>query len=307
MKRTIGETLRVLVVAAGLGWGAGSGVVLAVEQQLQFDTPEAAAAALVVAAQANDEEALVRIFGERHRDLLGIASKGFEQASRERFVRAAGEYRLLRPEADGRLTLVVGAQAWPFPVPLVRAGAAWRFDTDAGRGEIINRRIGANELAAIDTLHAYVQAQREYATVPRDDNRVRVFARKVRSSPGKRDGLYWDADEAKGEEPSPLGPLIPDARQRQRGEPYNGYHFKILTRQGAAAPGGAYSYIINGHMVAGYAMVAFPAEYGRTGIMSFIVNHYGEVYQKDLGPQTAQRAVTMVDYNPDASWTRVSD
>jgi hypothetical protein len=308
MKRNICETLRMLVLAAGLGWAAGTGVALAAgEQQRQFDTPEAAVAALAAAAQANDEEALVQIFGEKHRDLLGIAGNGHEWENRERFARAAGEYRLLRPEADGRLTLVVGAQAWPFPVPLVRAGSAWRFDTDAGRGEILSRRIGANELAVIDTLHAYVGAQRQYAAAPRDGSRVRAFAQKVRSAPGKRDGLYWEADAAKGEEASPIGPLIPDARQRRPGEPFNGYHFKILTRQGAAAPAGAYSYVINGHMVAGFAMLAYPAEYGRTGVKSFVVNHYGEVYEKDLGPETAKLGPAMAEYNPDASWALAAD
>lgn len=300
--------LRVLVLASGLSWGVAPGLALAAgEPQRQFDTPEAAVAELVAAAQTNNEEALVQIFGEKHRDLLGIASKAMEQHNRERFARAAGEYRSLRPEEDGRVTLVVGADAWPFPVPLVKKSGAWIFDTDAGRGEILNRRIGANELAAIDTLHAYVLAQRQYAAVPRDGSRVRAFAQKVRSAPGQRDGLYWEADATKGEEPSPIGPLIPDARLRQPGDPFNGYYFKILTRQGPAAPAGAYSYVINGHMVAGFAMVAYPADYGRTGIKAFIVNHYGDVYEKDLGPATARLAPAMSDYNPDATWALVAD
>lgn len=172
---------------------------------------------------------------------------------------------------------------------------------------MLNRRIGANELATIETLRAYLEAQRQYASKPRDQSNVRQFARKVRSTPGKRDGLYWDADPQNMEELSPMGPLIPDASSRQIGAPYNGYDFKILTRQGPAAPAGRYDYIINGRMIAGFAMVAFPANYGSTGIKSFIVNHYGVVYEKDLGPETAKIARAMTEYNPDPTWKRVDD
>lgn len=172
---------------------------------------------------------------------------------------------------------------------------------------MLNRFIGANELEAIDTLRAYADAQRQYASTPRDGTTVRQFARKIRSSPGKRDGLYWDADPAKGEESSPIGPLIRDASGRQPGDPYNGYYFKILTRQGSAAPAGRYDYVINGRMVAGFAMVAFPADYGKTGLKTFIVNHYGVVYERDLGPNTAKIAAAMTEYNPDPSWKEVGD
>ena len=173
--------------------------------------------------------------------------------------------------------------------------------------EVVDRRVGENELAAIDTLRASVRAQRQYAIKPRDGTTVRQFARKIRSAPGRRDGLYWDADPAKGEEVSPAGPLIRDPGTRVPGTPYNGYYIRILTRQGRAAPAGRYNYVINGHMIAGFAMVAFPADYGRTGIKTFIVNHYGVVYEKDLGPKTSKTAAAMTEYNPDVTWYAVSE
>ncbi|MBZ0159017.1 MAG: DUF2950 domain-containing protein [bacterium] len=275
--------------------------------QRRFDLPEAAVKALIEAARTNDEQALIEIFGAKHRDLIGTVDKARDRENRTRFAESADEYRLLRPEDDGRVTLVVGYQAWPFPIPLVKEGSAWRFDTDAGWEELLNRRIGANELAVIETLRAYVEAQRQYASTPRDGTKVRQFAQKIRSSPGKHDGLYWEADPAKGEEPSPIGPLIRDASGRQPGDPYNGYYFKIVTRQGSAAPAGRYDYVINGRMIAGFAMVAFPADYGRTGVKTFIVNHYGVVYERDLGPNTAKIAAAMTEYNPDPSWKEVGD
>jgi Protein of unknown function (DUF2950) len=275
--------------------------------QRVFDTPEDAVKALVAAAKANDEGALVEIFGTKHRELIGTVDKARDRETRTRFAGAAEEYQLLRKEDDGRIMLVVGAEAWPFPIPLVKGGSGWRFDTEAGAEELLNRRIGANELAAIHTLRAFVDAQRQYAAKPRQSGDVRQFAQRVRSTPGKRDGLYWDADPAKGEEPSPIGPLLPDAASRQPGAPYDGYYFKILTRQGLAAPAGRYSYVINGRMIAGFAMVAFPAEYGETGVKTFIVNHYGVVYEKDLGPRTVSIAKAMTEYNPDSTWSAVTE
>jgi hypothetical protein len=273
--------------------------------QRAFETPEAAAQALIAAAKADDETALVDILGAQHRDVVVTTDKDQDRETRARFAGAAAEYQLLRPENDGRITLVVGAEAWPLPIPLVKSGAGWRFDTAAGGEEIINRRIGRNELTAIEVLRFYVNAQRQYAAEPRDGTRVRQFAQNLGSSPGKHDGLYWDVDAAKGDELSPLGPLIKNAAKRRRGTPYYGYYFKILKGQGPAAPGGRYSYVINGRMVAGYALIAYPADYGSSGIKTFIVNHYGDVYEKNLGRSTAQRAAAMTDYNPDSTWTLV--
>lgn len=274
--------------------------------QRVFPTPEAAANAVVAAARADDDAAMIDVFGAKHADLI-VGEARVRRDNRAKFLKAVGEYRLLRDDGNGRTTLVVGYDAWPFPIPLVKDGAGWRFDTDAGREEILNRRIGANELAAIATLRAYVEAQRQYASIARDGSGVRQFAQKVRSAPGKRDGLYWDADPSKGEEVSPVGPLMDDARGHRLGDPYNGYYFRILRRQGAAAPAGRYSYVINGRMIAGYAMVAYPADYGRSGIKTFVVNHYGVVYEKDLGASTAKLGAAMTEYNPDASWKVVEE
>ena len=284
---------------------AVAGAQLASAAQHVFETPESAARALIDAAKANDEKALIDMFGTKHRDLVVTVDHVADQEAREKFAQAAAEYLVLRQEGDAKVVMVVGFRAWPMPIPLVREGDGWRFDTDAGEEEILNRRIGRNELTAIDVLHAYVSAQRQYASKPRDDARVRAFARKVASSPGKHDGLYWPADADKGEEISPFGPLIHDPAKHKAGEPYNGYYFKILTRQGAAAPAGAYSYVINGRMVAGFAMVAAPAQYGETGIKTFIVNHYGEVYERDLGPKTLQTFRAMTEYNPTSQWKLV--
>lgn len=298
---------RVLLIAVAFMFSAASATAQMSDGQRVFDSPEAAAKALVAAARANDEKALVEIFGAKHRDLVGTVDKARDRENRTRFAKAADEYRLLRPEDDGSMRLVVGYEARPFPTPLVKQGPTWRFDTDAGREELLNRFIGANELEAIDTLRAYVDAQRQYASKPRDGTKVRQFARKIRSSPGKKDGLYWDADPAKGEELSPIGPLMRDASGRQLGDPYNGYYFKILTCQGSAAPAGRYDYVINGRMVAGFAMVAFPVDYDKTGVKTFIVNHYGVVYERDLGPNTAKIAAAITEYNPDSSWKEVED
>jgi hypothetical protein len=273
--------------------------------QREFDTPEAAAQALIDAAKANDVNALVDLFGEKYRGLVATVDHVADQEDRDKFVRTAGEHLVLRREGDDKVILVAGFQAWPLPIPIVRKDARWHFDAAAGSEEILNRRIGRNELATIDLLRAYVTAQRQYAAQSRDGSGVRAFARKVASSPGKRDGLYWRADPSKGEELSPFGPYIHDANKRKRGEPYNGYYFKILTGQGAAAPGGAYSYIINGHMVAGFAMIAAPARYGVTGIKTFIVNHYGDVYERDLGPGTSSTFGTITQYNPTKQWKLV--
>jgi Protein of unknown function (DUF2950) len=304
IQSTIAKVVLVAVVSV---LPAGLGAAQAPGGQRVFDSPEAATKALIAAARADDEVALIEIFGPNHRDVFDTADKVRDRENRERFAKAADEYQLLRPEDDGSMRLVVGYDAWPFPIPLVKQGSSWRFDTDAGREELLNRRIGAYELAAIATLRGYVAAQRQYALKPRDGTNVRQFARKIRSAPEKKDGLYWDVDPMKGDEVSPFGPLIGDAGARVQGTPYNGYRFKILTRQGPAAPAGRYDYVINGRMIGGFAMVAFPAQYGITGVKTFIVNHYDVVYEKDLGPKTASIAAAITEYNPGPSWQPVQE
>jgi len=272
-----------------------------VRAQEQFPKPEAAAEAFKAATAGFDEAALRTLFGPGY-DQVKSADADQLQENVARVHAAAQEFLALSPGSDGTVTLILGFEAWPFPIPLVKnAAGTWSFDTAAGAEEITNRRIGENELKAIETLGAYVAAQRAYASKPRGNGPLRAFAQKIRSTPGRKDGLYWE--DGLDDEESPFGPLIEDARKREPGTPYHGYYFRILTAQGPGAPGGAYSYIINGNMVAGFAMIAYPAAYGNTGIMSFIVNHYGEVYEKDLGRDTANRATAVTGYNPDASWS----
>lgn len=304
MNRTLSTKIGALVLGAICLLGATPAQSQSAAQRV-FDSPEAAADALVAAARTNDQTALVEIFGAKHRDLIGTVDAARARELRARFAKMAEEYRQLYPEPNGAVSLVVGFETWSFPIPLVKEGASWRFDTEAGFEEVINRRIGENELAAIETLRAYVDAQRQYAATPRDGTKVRQFAQKIRSAPGKRDGLYWDADAAKGEELSAAGALIEDAQTRVPGAPYKGYYFKILTRQGDDAPAGRYNYVINGRLIAGFAMIAYPADYGKTGVMSFLVNHYGVVYQKNLGPKTDTIARGITEYNPDRTWKEV--
>jgi hypothetical protein len=286
-----------LVLPALVG-SASSGLA-----QKSFATAEAAADGLKVATGRFDEAALRELFGPSY-DAIKSADAAQLRENVERVHKAMSEFLAVSKVGKDRATIAIGFDAWPFPIPLkMDASGAWRFDAEAGREEILNRRIGANELKAIEVLLAYVHAQRSYASKPRGKGPLRAFAQKIRSTPGGRDGLYWEAKP--GEEESPFGPLIPDASRRRPGEPYHGYYYRILTAQGPQAPGGAYSYIINGNMVAGFAMIAYPAAYGNTGIMAFIVNHYGEVHQKDLGRETAMRAAAIRSYNPSAGWEPV--
>ena len=241
-------------------------------------------------------------------DRLLSKDKADAREGRERLYQAAQKSLTLRKETEERVVLVIGPEAWPFPIPLVRSGGEWRFNTAEGIEEIVNRRIGANERGTIAVCRDYLIAQRQYASKIRDKSGVRKFAQRLVSSPGKQDGLYWDPAVAGGEE-SPFGPLIAEflAGGRTPKDPYHGYYFRILTRQGSRAPGGQYNYVINGNMIAGFALVAFPAEYGKTGIMTFLVSHHGQVFQKELGPKTRRIAGQMKDYNPDATWTEVKE
>jgi hypothetical protein len=215
------------------------------------------------------------------------------------------EATVLRPDGDGRYVAVIGRRAWPMPIPIVEDKGAWRFDTAAGVEEVTNRRIGRNELAAMEFARRYVEAQRLYASVDRDGDEVLEYAQKLRSTPGLKDGLYWEAPS--GDSASPLAPFAAEKSEflagRDDGDPYLGYYYRILTSQGANAPGGAYSYIINGNMIAGFALIAWPADYGNSGIMTFMISHQGKLLEKDLGPDTEKIAAATEIYNPDFSWT----
>ncbi len=265
-----------------------------------FETPVEASDAFIIAAKNGEQKTILEIFGDKHKELIGTADPERDKELRAKVAAMAIERRRFRDNDENSVTMVIGAEAWPFPVPIVKTEKGWHFDSDTGIGEIVKRRIGENELSAIATLRAYLDAQRAYAAVARDDSNVRQFAQSLQSSPGKKDGLHWAT--AEGVTPSPAGPEIKDEKT-----PYAGYHFKILTAQGSAAPGGKYSYIINDHFIGGFAMIAWPAEYGKTGVMTLLVNHYGDVYEKDLGPETATLAAAISDYNPDETWAASED
>jgi hypothetical protein len=267
-----------------------------------FATPDEAVKALIAALKANDDKALLEIFGQRHKDLVVTTDKAKSTETRQKVVKDIEEYLGQQKNADGSITLVIGDNGWPMPIPLVKDGDGWRFDTDKGADEIINRRIGENELDSIEVMRACPAAQRQRCKLRTSAG---SFARRILSTQGKRDGLYWTS--VPGQEASPFGPLVADGASRDRGDPYHGYYFKILTGQGPSAPGGKFSYVINGRMVAGFALLAWPADYGSSGVKTFIINHYGDVYEKDLGANTAATASAMTEYNPDKSWTKTVD
>lgn len=279
-------------------------------EQRTFATPEAAVDALLAALKANDDAALLAIFGDKHKELVITGDPAYDSVKRAEAAENLAAYRVLDDRGADRRVLLMGVEAWPMPIPLVRAGSAWRFATEEGVSELLNRRIGRNENNAIYVLRAYLDAQREYASIDRDGDGVRQYAQKLASAAGKHDGLYWPADAAKGEEESPFGPLIAASaaylKGHKEGDAYRGYHFRILTRQGKNAAGGAYNYVINGRMIAGFAMVAFPAEYGETGVMTFIVNHNGKVYQKNLGRNSAKIGAAMTSFDPGTGWQEVA-
>jgi len=277
--------------------------------QQTFATPEAAVDALMAALKTDSDAAMLSIFGEEQKDLIIQPDRAAVSATRAKILAAMQTLHVLHEPSQERRVLLIGAEAWPMPIPIVRVGDRWRFASEEGAEELLNRRIGGNERNAIYVLNAYLDAQRAYAARDRNGDGVREFAKKLASGPGKQDGLYWPADVAKGEEASPFGPLIAESaayfKGHVAGDAYRGYHFKILTRQGKAAPGGAYNYVINGRMIAGFAMLAYPDSYNKSGVMTFIVNHNGKLYQKDLGAKTASAAAKINSFNPGPGWQEV--
>lgn len=300
----LGPWLRRLALALAL---AGPVIASAAPQQT-FASPEAAVDALMAAFKADSDAELLAIFGDEYKDLVVHSDRAADSANRARIYASMQTLRVLRESGPDRRILLIGAEAWPVPIPLVRMGERWRFASEEGADEILNRQIGANELAAIQVLRAFVDAQRAYASRDRDGDGVLQYARKLASTPGKQDGLYWTAQP--GEEPSPFGPLIAESAAYLKGhavgDPYRGYRFRILTRQGKNAPGGAFDYLIHGRLIAGFAMVAYPAEWGHTGVMSFIVNQNGQVYEKNLGKDSAALGAKMTAFDPGAGWTPVA-
>ena len=276
--------------------------------QERYKNPDEAVAALIAAAKAADRPALMRVLGPGSAEVVSSGDEVADAAGRKRVLDAYDTKHQVVMEGADKALLVIGNEEWPFPIPLVRKDGSWQFDTAAGRDEILFRRIGRNELNAVQAALAYVDAQHEYAEKGIGGNGV--YAQRIVSQAGKKDGLYWPAQS--GEDDSPLGELAAAAsaagyRAGQQRSPYHGYYYKILTRQGTNAPGGALDYVVRGNMIGGFALVAYPAEYRNSGVMTFLVNHQGVVYEKDLGPDTARIASGMTAFNPDSTWQRVSD
>jgi Protein of unknown function (DUF2950) len=275
-----------------------------------FDTPDQAAAAMIDAADKFDLAAFNRILGPRGVDVILTGDYGQDRKRAAEFAARAHEKHEISvdPKTHSRAYLLVGNQDWPFPLPLVKSAGKWSYDIEAGRKEIIARRIGGNELDAIAICRGYVEAQNDYAYRKRDGYNVNQYAQRIISSPGKQDGLAWQ--DSNGHWDGPIGEHIARAIAEGdaiQGEPYHGYFFKVLKGQGPDAPLGRMDFVVNGLMIGGFALVAAPAEYGETGIKTFIVSYSGVVYQKDLGPATLEKFKGMELYNPDRTWTRVED
>jgi hypothetical protein len=296
-----------VLLALTLGGAAPAAPLQAAEAV--FATPQAALSAFADALNTPNGQGLLTLFGPEHRDeLLGGDPAAVRQGLA--LLKAAAAQDLhLEAQGQDRATIILGRQAWPMPIPLVRGEQGWRFDAAAGLEEIVDRRIGRNELAAIEIARVYADAQEAYASEDRDGDEVLEYAQKLTSTPGQHDGLYWQPGDD-GEQ-SPLASFAARAAEylgyRREGEPYRGYWFRILTQQGANPPGGAYDYVINGNMIAGFALVAWPADHGHSGVMTFVVSHQGKLYEKDLGPDTAAIVEAMTRYDPDASWTEVPE
>jgi hypothetical protein len=270
--------------------------------QRKFARPEEALPALIDASRTGDKAAIIAILGPEGEEVLSSGDPVQDRNARDRVIAAAKQKTRYETLPSGEVIAHVGKDDWPLPIPLVKDGDQWRFDTASGLQEVLNRRIGRNELKAIAASHAYVDAQREHLRLEGD------YAQKMRSDEGKHDGLYWD--DPTGKKPSPLGPLFAEASAEGYGQanpsgepqPYHGYYYRILTEQGASAPGGARSYVKDGKMTGGFALVAWPAEHGSSGVMTFVVGPQGVVYQKDLGDKTADVAKAMKAYDPDETW-----
>jgi len=298
------------VIAAGFYQGVFAAAAQPGKQRL-FKSPDEAVKAFLEALRVHNEKELAAIFGPAVKELFASGDPLVNKAERERFVKACDEMNRLDHETDIKAVLHVGKEDWPFPIPVIKGKEGWYFDTDEGMEELLNRRIGRNELNTIQTCLAYVDAQREYALKDRDNNKLLEYAQKITSDKGKRNGLYWEAKP--GEEPSPLGGFFAKAvkegysptKAQSKPVPYHGYYYKILKAQGKNASGGEYDYLVKGKMIGGFALVAYPAEYGNSGVMTFIVNHEGVVFQKDLGKDTAKVASSITKFDPDKTWKRV--
>jgi len=276
-----------------------------------FDTPDAAAAAMVAALEKGTNTAIVELLGDAHNDELFTDDEAAERENRKRAYDAAKQQMSLREDDVDTRTVLIGKDEWPVPFPIVKDDKGWHFDLEAGLDELLARRIGQNELAAIASLRAVVDAEEDYRAIDRDGDEVLEYAQKFVSSPGNKDGLYWEVPEGSNDVVSPLLTFVTQQegylQGRDEGDPLRGYNFRIITRQGAGAPGGRYDYIINNNMIGGYAVIATPDDYGNTGIMTFMVNQQGRVYEKDLGDDTEIKAAAIQEYDLDSSWKLSKD
>jgi hypothetical protein len=279
------------------------------QAQARFATPEEAAAALLQAFKTEDLQKMQAIFGREGMEAVASGDPVSDRNDREVIALAMEQSWRWAPHGEDAKELIIGDEQWPFPVPLVKTDNEWQFDSEEGKEEVLARRIGRNELGIISVCRAYVGMQREYASQPHDGKPAGLFAQRLRSSPGRQDGLYWQTKP--GERRSPLGDLAAEAAaegydaNRSASSPFWGYHFRILTAQGPAAPGGKKNYVVNGDMSGGFALLAYPAKFAASGVMTFMVGQDGVVYEKDLGEDTATQALRLVEYNPDESWTAV--
>jgi hypothetical protein len=300
---------RALAVGIAVALWTMPGAVAATGGPESFASPELAVDALVAAARNDDSAGLLQIYGPAGQDLVSSGDPIADKEAHARFVERYGKGAEILRDGPSKAILLLGSDEWPFPIPIVLQNGAWHFDTAAGAQEILARRVGRNELDAIEVCRSYVQAQRDYAADLEGQQKPVEYAQKFVSSPGRHDGLYWPVGP--GEKQSPIGPQMASARAQgyAAGEtpseghaPYHGYFYRILTRQGAAAPGGARDYVVDGHMTGGFALIAFPAKYGDSGVMTFIVDQDGLVFEKDLGADTATAAQAITEFDPDLTW-----
>jgi len=299
-----------IIAAFALFMAAASPCFAQQGSEKTFASPGEAVLALYNAVKSHDSQALTSIFGTNSNDILHTGDDVADKNMAANFISHYEQMHRVVIEPDQSATLYLGAENWPFPISIVKnSSGTWYFNTEAGKQEILYRRIGRNENDAIDVMHGLVDAQREYASEPRDGDTTKQFAQKFMSDEGKHNGLYWKTSN--NEDPSPIGPEIVTAAgagytfQAGKQTPFHGYYYRILTKQGPAAKGGARDYMVGGKLTRGFAFVAYPATYRNSGVMTFIVNQDGLVYQKDLGPDTTNLAAAMTDFNPDKSWERV--
>jgi len=302
--------LACVIAVAILFFGASSDSLAAGTSQKRFSSPEEAVKSLVAAVRANDEKEIFAILGPGSKELISSGDEVADMAGRERFLNAYDQMNTLEPKSANTTVLHIGADNWSMPIPIVKKDTTWVFDIGKGKQEILNRRIGRNELHVIEVLDAYVDAQQEYASRDCSGSGKVEFAQRLISTEGKRDGLYWEAKE--GEQESPLGPLVASAAKEGYGKesnlsPFHGYHFKILKGQGKHAEGGTYNYVVKERMILGFALVAYPAEYGNSGIMTFMVNQKGIIYEKNLGKNTKRIAEAMKIFDPDKTWKKTKE